>query len=160
VHDAGVVQGGHARDELGETGAQALLAAGGADVVEEMAPLHQVHGEEPARAVGRQLVQADQVRVHEVRDRAELALEALHVGGEATALRLERLEREATAELDVLDLVHDPEAALPQARKHAIARGAGERGELRRPRERLQELVAGLVARVVDRLVFGFAHDR
>jgi hypothetical protein len=45
------------------------------EIFQQVDAIHQVHSEEPARALRKQLVQTDQVGMHDVRERAKFRLE-------------------------------------------------------------------------------------
>jgi hypothetical protein len=90
-------------------------ARAGAHPVDEADAAHQLHREEPLVAGGVQLVQATQVGVREVAQRAELALEAVQV---ARALGLQRLQREVALVDAIEDPVDDAHAAGPELRLH------------------------------------------
>ena len=83
-----------------------------ANVPVEVHALHELHGDEPLVAGGYQLVEADQVRVAHVRQRAKLLLQAVDAGGVDPR---QRLERDALATLLVERLIHDahPSGAQP-----------------------------------------------
>ena len=93
------------------------------DVFDEVEPLDELHGEEPAVGVGLELVELDQVRVIEVGDRPKFSLEA--VDGDRIAL-VERLQSDLGLQLlveDPLDVARGPRA---QAATHLVALGALE----------------------------------
>ena len=80
------------------------------DVLEELDPLDELHREEPVVVVGDQLVEAHEVLVDDVGERAKLALEAVE---RARVEPGERLQRDARLTLAISRLVDD--AARPCA---------------------------------------------
>ncbi len=101
-----------------DVGQPALAQVG--DEVE--AVIHQLHGEEPALlGVGIELVQLHQIAVEQLRERAELPLDAV----DRRRIRiLEHLERDARLVLPVERLVDDAHPALADAAQELEAVGA------------------------------------
>ena len=91
---------------------------------EEILAVEELHREEPAAGVLEELVVRDEVRVRDVGERAELALEAEDAG--AVEPR-QRLQRDLDAALRVERAVHDAHAALAELAEDAEARRADER---------------------------------
>ena len=87
--------------------------------------MHQLHGEEPLPLVLEQLVQAHQVRVLEIGEGAELALEPQE---RAPVDVLRVLSATHVAALAILRLVHDAHAAFPKAAPELEATGNRESG--------------------------------
>jgi hypothetical protein len=101
-----------------------------------------LHGQEPRVLRAPELVQLDQVGVAQVRERAELALEAQH----ALAVHAEQLlERELLAGLAIADQVHGAHRALAQEPFLLVAQssGAGRRALARGARTRWSASAVG-----------------
>jgi hypothetical protein len=84
----------------------------GRHVPDEVDAVDVLHREEPPLAPREELVELDEVRVHDVGERAELALEAIErvrVGAQ------QRLERHARVALGVEHLPDDAERPLAEA---------------------------------------------
>lgn len=91
--------------------------------LDERRPAHKLHREEPLVLVGDELVEGDEVRVIDVGEGAEFALEAV----ERLRVRLvQALERDRALALLVVDLVHDSERTSTEAALDLEACGAGE----------------------------------
>src|SRR6185369_6927485 len=110
-------RGGHERPRLVAHLRSRPLAAARAHalaayVAEEVDALDHLHREEPPVVDRDELVEGDQVRVRDVRHRAELALEAVERRG---VERGEGLERHSLPALVVVDLIDDAKPALPKA---------------------------------------------
>ena len=103
------------RDRVGdrEAGRRQRLSRGDARlaVAVEVLADDELHGEEGHPAVAHEIVEVDEVRVAEVRQRAKLALEPVEV---LAIAGLERLQRDAVASMPVLRLVDDAHSALAE----------------------------------------------
>ena len=97
-------------------------------MLEEVHALHELHREQPQPALADQLVEGDQVRMHDVGERAELALESVQ-GRRVPAPQ--DLQRDDGARLAVERLVHHAEAAGAQPPLDLEAVAAGERVRMR-----------------------------
>jgi hypothetical protein len=95
----------------------------GPRVREQVPALDQLHGVKPVAVFADQLAQAHQVRVRQIGERAELALEAPQV---LRIERAQRLERNARTALVVPRLVDHAHTARPQPALDGEALGAGE----------------------------------
>jgi hypothetical protein len=77
---------------------------------------HEVHREEPARSVGHQLVELDQIRVRDVGERAEFFLEPID-GGRVRLL--EDLQGDRRASIAIEHFVHAAVGAGAEVAQHA-----------------------------------------
>jgi hypothetical protein len=92
-------------------------------MLEERPALDELHREEPAVLGRHELVQDDQVGVHEIGESPELALEAI----EGFPARLpQHLEGDPRFALPVVGGIHDAETSGAEARLHREAIGARE----------------------------------
>jgi hypothetical protein len=109
---------------------------------------HQLHREERGVVVGDELVQLDEVRMAQLGEVAELALEPRQALRVRATQDLER-DRRRAARAVIEDLVHRAETAAPEVAHDLEALGAGEqRVGSRRRRRGAQDAVDGrLVAR-------------
>ena len=83
-----------------------------ADVLEEVHPIEQLHGEEPVLAVGDQLIERDEMGMGDAQEGAKLLLEAEDRGGAGPAHHLEGDRAAALAVVRAEDDTH-PAAAEP-----------------------------------------------
>jgi hypothetical protein len=81
-------------------------------VLEEVAALDVLHGEKPGLALREQLVQSHEVRVMQIGERAELALEAVDAERVDTP---QRLERDLGFALPIERQIHRAHAAFTKA---------------------------------------------
>ena len=95
--------------------------------LEEILALDQLHREKPAPLVLAQIEQADEVRVVQLGDDAELLLEAQEPG---RIVVQHHLEGDATARRSVLDLVDRPHPADAEQARRRVALRPAELGEL------------------------------
>jgi hypothetical protein len=133
------VQRVHAVGQLQERGAQAAFvdeirepraalrlhpAAPGADVAEKIHAIDQLHREEPLVALGDELIQRDQVVVHQRRERTKLVLESeqgVWIG------RRQHFQRDMRAGRMLNRLVHHPHAARTQLADDGVPSSAYRR---------------------------------
>jgi hypothetical protein len=110
--------------KLHQRSAQACGDAGHPpDVLEEVASLHELHGEVCLARGRRELVEGDEIGVHHARQRAELLLEVEQGLGRRA---LQGFERDADAAAAIEHAVDDSEAALPEPLLDDEPVGAGE----------------------------------
>ncbi len=117
---------GHSR---GVGGGRAIRHIPGSHVLEEVAPRHELHREEPAPLVEHELPELYEVRVARLLRRAELLLEA----HERIAIeRAHRLQRDMRLPLGVERLVDEPHPPFAQRADDRVALGAQLHGRLPR----------------------------
>ena len=95
----------------------------GADIVQEVGPLDELHGEEPPVPVREELPEADEIGMDHLLEGAELLLESVEGGGVEV---LDGLEGDDQVALAVEGLVDDPHAAGPEPPPDFEAVGPGE----------------------------------
>jgi hypothetical protein len=121
------VRGGSPEAELGARG---LLCPRPLHMRQEVRAANELHREEDAIGVGHhELVQAHEIAMIHVRQRAKLLLEHVERCGRDME---QRLERDGLSSLAVPSLVNDPHAPLAKAAHDFVARGPLPVGEQRR----------------------------
>ena len=96
-----------------------------ADGRHHVSAVHQLHGEEAVFRLDGEFVQAYQVGMSDVRERAEFTFEAIDVPGAGAAERLQRHDLIPDA---VVDFVHHTHAACADASPDRIPLGTAEVG--------------------------------
>ena len=94
-------------------------------VRQQIPAVDELHREEPQAVVMDELAEGDQVDVVQIRERAELVLEAHQLDA---AERAQRLQGDARLALAIEDVVDDAHPARAEARQHLEARRACEFG--------------------------------
>lgn len=168
VHDADGVRGGERARDVARPAYQLLdarvavrAARGGEELVEARAA-HELHREVRDVVRAPRLVDRDDVRVEELRDRACFAFEACSSVGGARELGPQHLERDRTTEAFVLGAVDDAHAARAELLEEAVAAEALEgefvrvRGRRARAAERAREL---LELRALERTDLGVLRE-
>ena len=108
------------------------------NVFDEVDAVHELHREETIGAVHDELVQRHQVRMRDIRQAAELALEPVDVGRPRAKQRFQRDDFVADLVVDFVDDAHAASAQLP-AHREALGpselRARSKRGQWRLNRE-------------------------
>ena len=139
MHDAEAVHRIEPIGQLSQRRSQARLAQSSAVIADPFAALiarigrphvgdnghaaHELHRKEPVAAVAQELVERDEIRMRNVGQRPELALEAIKRGSFAVA---QELQRHPGGALAIERFVHDAKAAFTQRPNELEALRTGE----------------------------------
>ena len=169
VELAEAVQGRYAVYELPKRRHEALVRAPGvaltSQVLNEVGAPHELHREETAGVVGEQLVQADQIGMHDIREASKLTFQSVRV---SRCRVTQCLEGHDFVPDRVVYLVDDPHTAHAQSPTHREPRVAQEvvlddEGRGGQPRRLLQKRLGAVVRgqqprHVGPKLPIGRAH--
>ena len=116
----------------------------GAARIDELAAVDPLHRDEAGVTVGEELHQLHQVRVADVGEAAELALERQQIVGRGAA---QRLDRNVAIDLAIVRAKDQPDRALADALAHVEARDVGGAGAVQPERARVARMARQLLRR-------------